>query len=57
MNRYLLGNNELIIGSENDEHYVKESHMNYEIVFSGELKTCEEYCKRREDGYLASIIG
>lgn len=57
ISKYLLGNNELIIGSRNGEHYVKESHMNYEIVFSGQLETCVEYCKRREDGYMASIIG
>ncbi len=55
--RYWLGNNELIIEFNNGKHHVKESHMNYDIVFSGQLETCVEYCKRREVGYMVSILG
>ncbi len=55
--RYLLGDNELVIVFKNGEHHVKESYMNYDTVVSGQLETCVEYCKRREDGYMVSVIG
>lgn len=55
--RYLLGQNELIIEFKNGKHHVKESHMNYDIVFSGQLEPCIEYCERREVGYLVSVLG
>lgn len=57
INRYRLGNNELIIVFKNGKHHVKESHMHYDIVFSGQLETCVEYCERREVGYIVSIVG
>lgn len=55
--RYWLGNNELIIEFKNGRHHVKESQMNYDIVFSGKLETCVKYCERREVGYIVSIVG
>ncbi len=55
--KYFIGNNELIIVFKNGKHHVKESHMNYDIVFSGQRKACVEYCKRREVGYMVSILG
>ncbi len=54
---YWLGNNELIIVFTNGKHHVKESHMNYDVVFLGQLEACVEYCERREVGYMASVVG
>lgn len=55
--KYSLGNNELIIEFKNGIHRVKESQMNYDVVFSGKLETCVKYCERREVGYMVSIVG
>lgn len=54
---FWLGDNELIINFNEGHCRVLERYENYNIVFVGNYKECEEYCEKRVIEYEESIIG
>lgn len=53
---FWLGSNQLVIVEGKGTHRVLEAFEDYESVFTGNYKSCLDYCKKRENDYMESLF-